>query len=186
MPTTIIVFPPASGGNHLKNIIASDISKLNYNYSPTVHQTPGYNMQLKQVEDALTNPTATTILHGHFGEIMSYQNQIRDIKDKKFIIICNDNATDHELLSTRRKQLGYFIIKKGDYFEGEQVFLYEPFMFHHYFDVPMENIINIPISEWFIEDITPIIHKINYFLNINLDIVAVNKLHKIWYRNNFK
>jgi hypothetical protein len=183
--TIIIVFPPAAGGNHLKNIIASDISKLNYN-SLTVHQTPGNNLQIEHVKEALTNPQATNILHGHFGEIMSYQNQIRSIKDKKFIIICNDNSHDHRLLSERRKQLGYVAFKNGDYFEGEQVFLYEPFMFHHYFGVSMENIMNIPISEWFVEDITSIINKINYFLKINLDIVAVNKLHKTWYRNNFK
>jgi hypothetical protein len=185
MTTIIIPFPPGGGGNHLKNIIASDISKLNYN-NPTVHQTPGHNLQANQVETALANPQATHILHGHFGEIMSYQNQIRNIKDKKFIIICNDNATDHDLLRRRRKQLGYFTFAKGEYFEGEQVFLYEPFMFHHYFDILMENIINIPISEWFVEDITPVINEINYFLKINLDIVVVNKLHKIWYRNNFK
>ena len=185
MTTIIIVFPPAAGGNHLKNIIEGAIFKLTYN-SPTVHQTPGNNLRNEIVEEVLTNPQATNILHGHFGEIMSYQNQIRDIKDKKFIIICNDNTTDHELLSKRRKQLGYPILTKGEYFEGEQVFLYEPFMFYHYFDTPMENIINIPISEWFVEDITPVINKINCFLKINLDVVAVNKLHKIWYRNNFK
>jgi hypothetical protein len=185
MPTTIIAFPPASGGNHLKNIIASDISKLNYT-RVTVHQQPGDNLSTNQVEAALINPDDLHVLHGHFGEIMSYQNQIRDIKDKKFIIICNDNKNDHDLLSKRRKQLGYFTFIKGEYFEGEQVFLYEPFMYHHYFNIPMENIMNIPISEWFIEDISSVISKINYFLKINLDVDAVNKLHKTWYRNNFK
>jgi hypothetical protein len=185
MTTIIILFPPAGGGNHLKNIIASDISKLNYTET-TVHQVPGNNLQANQVETALANPQATHILHGHFGEIMSYQNQIQDIKDKKFIIICNDNATDHDLLRRRRKQLGYLTFREGEYFEGEQVFLYEPFMYHHYFDEPMENIMNIPISEWFVEDISLVINKINYFLKINLDVVDVNKLHKTWYRNNFE
>ena len=185
MTTIIIPFPPGAGGNHLKNIIVNDISKLNYT-KLTVHQTPGNNLQASQVETALANPQVAHVLHGHFGEIMSYQNQIRDIKDKKFIIICNDNLTDHKLLSKRRKQLGHTTSNHGDYFEGEQVFLYEPFMYHHYFNVPMENIMNIPISEWFIEDISSVIDRINYFLKINLDVVTVNKLHKIWYRNNFK
>lgn len=185
MTTIIIPFPLAAGGNHLKNIIASDISKLTY-VGPTVHQTTGANLQASQVEAALADPDATHVLYGHFGAIMTYQNQIRNIEDKKFIIICNDNANDHELLSKRRKKLGYPTFVKGHYFEGEQVFLYEPFMYHHYFDVPMENIMNIPISEWFVEDITPVVNKINFFLKINLDVDAVNKLHKIWYRNNFK
>ena len=90
------------------------------------------------------------------------------------------------MLSKRRKQLGYAILPPGEYFEGEQVFLYEPFMYHYYFDVPMENIMNIPISEWFVEEISSVINKINYFLKTNFDVDAVNKLHQIWYRNNFK
>ena len=185
MTTIIIPFPPGGGGNHLKNILVGDIFKLNYT-DPTVHQTPGNNLQASQVEMALADPDDTHVLHGHFGEIMSYQNQIRDIKDKKFIIICNDNSQDHQLLSKRRKQLGHVTFENGAYFEGEQVFLYESFMYHHYFNVPMENIMNIPISEWFVEDITSIINKINYFLKINLDVDVVNTLHKTWYRNNFK
>jgi hypothetical protein len=185
MTTIILPFPPGGGGNHLKNILVSNISNLTYD-SPTVHQTPGGNLQAGQVNAVLANAEATHVLHGHFGEIMSYQNQIQNIKDKKFIIICNDNSTDHRLLSERRTQLGYYNFKNGDYFEGEQVFLYEPFMYHYYFDTPMENIMNIPISEWFVEDISSVINKINYFLKINLDVDAVNTLHKMWYRNNFK
>ena len=185
MTTIIIPFPPGGGGNHLKNILVSEISKLNYT-GLTVHQTPGSNLQASQIETALANPEAVHVLHGHFGEIMSYQNQIRNIKDKKFIVICSDNLHDRQLLSKRQKQIGCFTFEPGDYFEGEQVFLYESFMYHHYFDVSMENIMNIPISEWFVENITPVIDKINYFLKINLEVNVVNQLHKIWYRNNFK
>lgn len=185
MTTIIIPFPPGAGGNHLKNILVSDILKLQYTNS-TVHQTPGDNLQARQIETALNNPEATHVLHGHFGEIMSYQNQIRNIQDKKFIIICVDNIHDRQLLYQRQKQIGCVTLENGGYFEGEQVFLYESFMYHHYFDVSMENIMNISISEWFVEDITPVIDKINYFLKINLNIDIVNNLHKIWYRNNFK
>jgi len=185
MTTIIIPFPPGGGGNHLKKIIVGDLDKLTY-VKPTVHQHPGSNLQGNQVESALTNPENTHILHGHFGEIMSYQTQIRCIPDKKFIIICNDNSNDHNLLSQRRTRLGYFNFISGDYFEGEQVFLYKPFLYHYYFDVPMENIMNISISEWFVEDISSVIDKINYFLKTNLDVDAANTLHKLWYRNNSK
>lgn len=185
MTTIIIPFPPGGGGNHLKNIIVSDLDKLTY-VGPTVHQHPGNNLQANQVEAALASPQNMHVLHGHFGEIMSYQNQIRDIQDKKFIIICNDNPTDHQLLQQRQQRLEYFTLKTGEYFQGEQVFLYEPFMYHYYFDVPMENIMNIPIAEWFVEDISKVVDKINYFLKSNLDVTAVNKLHKTWYRRNFK
>jgi hypothetical protein len=59
-------------------------------------------------------------------------------------------------------------------------------MYHHYFNESLDNIMNIPISEWFVEDITSVINRINYFLKINLNVDAVNKLHKIWYSKNFK
>ena len=185
MTTIIIAFPPGSGGNHLKNILVSDISKLNYTDS-IVHQTPGSNLQASQVETALANPEAIHVLHGHFGEIMSYQNQIRDIKDKKFIVICNDNADDFKLLLDRQKKLKFPSLIRGGYYEGEQVFLYEPFMYHHYFDVPMKNIMNIPIKEFFVKDISSVIDRINFFLTSNIDVHAVNNLHAIWYRNNIK
>ena len=185
MSVVVVVFPWCAGGNHLKNILVSDISKLNYTGS-TVHQTPGSNLQASQVETALANPEDTHVLHGHFGEIMSYQNQIRDIKDKKFIVICNDNANDFKLLSDRQKKLGNFSLTHGGYYEGEQVFLYESFMYHHYFDVPMENIMNITITEFFVEDISAVIDRINFFLNSNIDVRAAHNLHTIWYRNNFK
>jgi hypothetical protein len=185
MSTVLIIFPPAAGGNHLKNIISKTAVDF-YRNRDVVHQLPGSNLKCSQVESALTNPETTHILHGHFGEIMSYQTQIRCISDKKFIIICNDNSNDHNLLSQRRTRLGYFNFISGEYFESEQVFLYEPFMYHYYFDVPMENIMNIPISEWFVEDISSVIDKINYFLKTNLDVDAATTLHKLWYRNNFK
>jgi hypothetical protein len=119
---------------------------------------------------------------------MSFQNEIRELTDKKFIILSPDSVNDRAMLNIRRRKLGsgYNNCKDGDYFDGEQVFLYESFMYHHYFGVSMENIMNIPISEWFVEDIGLVINKINYFLKINLDVVNVNKLHKTWYRNNFK
>lgn len=185
MTTIIIPFPPAAGGNHLKNIITNNMSNLEY-VSHTVHQLPGRNLQASQINSALAAPQDTHVLHGHFGEIMSYQHQIRSIKDKKFIIICNDTDDDFTLLSNRKKKLNYFLPNRKEYFEGEQVFLYEPFMYHYYFNVAMDNIMNIPITEWFVEDISPVINRINFFLKYNIDVDVVNALHKVWYKNNFK
>ena len=190
MTAIIISFPPGAGGNHLKNIISADISflkELDLYKHKTVHKVPGGNLKKQQVDYAVNNPCLLNFLHGHFGEIMSYQYQIRDIVDKKFIIICPDTAEDHELLRTRQQRLGFsYYPRSGEYFEGEQVFLYEPFMYHHYFNVPMENIMNIPITEWFVEDISPVVHRLNFFLKTNLDVDSVNEMHRIWYRNNFK
>ena len=190
MTTIIIAFPPGSGGNHLKNIISVNADELLSIYStpktrPTVHLTPGGNLKKEQVSLALVDQSADHILHGHFGEIMSFQNEIRNIKNKKFIILSPDTVVDRDMLNSRKQKLGMGCIKckDGDYFDGEQVFLYEPFMYHHYYQIPMKNIMNISISEWFIEDIGSVIDRINYFLKINLDPIKINQLHRMWIKN---
>ena len=52
MATVIVVFPPGSGGNHLRNVVSScyvdsdQIVKLYKKFKPTVHQQIGGNLQL--------------------------------------------------------------------------------------------------------------------------------------------
>ena len=85
MSAVIVVFPPGGGGNHLRNIVVScytnstQITKLYSNYRPKVHASTGNNLQRQQVENALVNQDQIHVLHGHFGEVMSFQNQIRNI-----------------------------------------------------------------------------------------------------------
>ena len=189
MTVAIILFPPMAGGNHLHNLISlSHKYRDNFDNSiyqkNTVHARPGNNLKKEQFTSILTSNT-DHLLHGHFGEIMSFQNQIREITNKKFIIICVDNDEDRQLLKKRKITIDYSPFNTNDYFFGEQVFLYEPFMYHHYFDVPMTDIMNIPISEWFVKDITSVLARINYFLQIDIDIAEATNLHKIWYNNNF-
>jgi len=189
MTVAIVVFPPAAGGNHLRNLISLS-SK--YNTAPSdaiyqssrgaVHATPGSNLQKEQANNL--DDTNDYLLHGHFGEIMSYRHQIKKIKNKKFIIICLENNEDRQLLNKRPTPSKYSPFTSQDYFFGEQVFLYEPFIYHHYFNTPMDDIMNIPITEWFVKDITPILARINYFLQIDIDVNKAQELHEIWYKNN--
>jgi hypothetical protein len=44
---------------------------------------------------------------------------------------------------------------------------------------------NIPITEWFVQDITPVLERINYFLQTNIDLEKAAELHKTWYDKNF-
>ena len=130
MSHVIIVFPPGAGGNHLKNLITGDISVANlYHSRPTVHSRSGENFS---ADALLTNK----ITHGHFGEIMSHQSLLRSINNKKFIILSPDTLEDRELLYKRRLRLGSELSTPapGDYFDGEQVFLYESFMYYYYFN----------------------------------------------------
>jgi hypothetical protein len=54
MSTTIIAFPPGAGGNHLKNIISSNIDELLSVYStvssPIFHLVPGSKLKKEQLD----------------------------------------------------------------------------------------------------------------------------------------
>ena len=190
MTVARVVFPPTAGGNHLRNLISlsrnysDNFDDLIYQQKNTVHAYPGRNLKKEQFTNILIGNN-DHLLHGHFSEIMSYQHQIREIENKKFIVICTDTDQDRQLLKKRKITNGYSPFDNQDYFFGEQVFLYEPFMYHHYFNVPMTDIMNIPITEWFVENINPVLARINYFLQIDIDIDKAAELHKIWYTNNF-
>lgn len=184
MTTIIIAFPPAAGGNHLKNILSlkndnNFLPAFYINNKTSVHQRPGSNLKETDCIDAISQ-LGLHILHGHFGEIMSYQKYLDQLVDKKFIILSPDTAEDRKLLRARAILLGYATLDADGYFDQEQVFLYEPFIYNRYFQTPMSNIMNISISEWFTKDIDPVVSRLNQFLNCKLDTDYVKQLHSIW------
>ena len=191
MSVIFVVFPPGAGGNHLRNMIVScletsqKIASLYSNTMSTKHAKVGSNLQPNDIQLALENSQQNYVLHGHFGEIMSYQNQIRSIVDKKFVILCPDTARDRQLLNDRQKKLHLKReVANDDYFEQEQVFLYEPFMYHWYFQIPMEDIMNIPITEWFVRDIDDVLARISWLLKININKIDITKMHYRWLEDN--
>ena len=88
MTVAIVVFPPTAGGNHLRNLISlsrnysDNFDDLIYQQKNTVHAYPGRNLKKEQFTNILIGNN-DHLLHGHFGEIMSYQHQIREIENKK-------------------------------------------------------------------------------------------------------
>lgn len=185
MSSIIIVFPPQAGGNHLKNLLDLRLSKdqLISLYQPgkkTVHARSERNFQQKDLVD-------NGLTHGHFGEIMTYQTLLRTINDKKFIILSPDSQQDRFLLHERRKRLTDSAtnhLVPGSYWDGEQVFLYEPFMYSTIFGTSFDNIMNISIGEWFQPDIREILVRITSFTNMEIDIDLCLSLHAIWCNNN--
>lgn len=183
MATIIIAFPPFAGGNHLKNLLTVTDKNIDsyiplYNGSNTVHSHAGPGPVHSRVGHNLNKEDLSTdLMIGHFGEIMSYQNEIRKLTNKKFIIISPDTYEDRKILSER------FVdpeLKLDSYYDHEQVFLYEPFMFYYYFGTKMKNIMNISVTELFNNNINPVIDRINYFISKDLARDQVNQLHTMW------
>lgn len=186
MHPVIVIFPPGAGGNHLRNMLDASIARetlteIYKNHRPMAHAKIGNNFKV----DNLINKK---IAHGHFAEIMSQQVLLRSMSDTvKLIILSINTADDRNQLKARRSRLNHNVsYQVGDYFDGEQVFLYESFMYHYYFNIPMSNIMNISISDWFKADITQELERISEFLQIDLDKKFCLDLHAMWYEKNLK
>ena len=189
MSAVIVVFPPAAGGNHLKNIIVSgcyhtDFSDVYTGKKKSVHAHVGRNLQREHVENAVTSQDKIHVLHGHFGEIMSFQKELDNIVDKKFVIISPETSTDRKILSSRQQSLGDASFIDDNYFDHEQVFLYECFMYHRYFSVPLDCIMNISITEMFTADLTPALDRLEFLLGIPIDRTKINNMHTTWLKAN--
>lgn len=177
----IICFPPGAGGNHLRNLIAvENLTDRVYvqTHSKSVHAASGSNFRLEDLHKS-------KIAHGHFGEIMSFQNEIRQIEPKRWILISTDSASDRKLLRERRDNLQIENLKSDQYLEGEQIFLYESFMYHYYFGTAFDDIMNISISELFTQDISPLLSRLSCWLGRQLDLPKCLIMHDLWYRKNF-
>jgi len=190
-PVIFVVFPPGSGGNHLRNMIVSllgkdrEIDLLYTKKNMRVHAKTGPNLQLENIQNAIDHPDGVHVLHGHFGEIMSYRDQIRSITNKKFVVLSLNTADDRKLLNQRCRHLNYpHAFLDENYFNFEQVFLYESFMYHLYFQVPMEHIISISITEWLARDIDTVLDRLSWLLCVNINKTDIARMHCLWLEDN--
>lgn len=192
MSVVIIAYPPSAGGNHLKNILLMDQSwensyELNldtYNRGDKeVHSTPGRNMQQYKLQNAKT-ARKDYVLHGHFGELTPWREQINSIEDKKFILITIDTERDKDLLNDRQNNLGQY--SHPYYLYEEQEYLYQPYFYQTYFTAKLENVYNLPLHEFWCPNIHHygIVNRLNSFLNKNIDANEAQVLHTNWHTNN--
>jgi uncharacterized protein YcgI (DUF1989 family) len=192
MTVVVIAYPPSGGGNHLKNILcldssfanSSDLDKNNYfSGEREVHSTPGRNMFQQRVEQASV-ATQDYILHGHFGELAPWRNEINAIQDKKWLVINIDTARDRYLLNIRQSRLGQ---RAHEYYlNEEQPYLYQTEFYQSYFTGQAENIYTIALNDFWNPEFeqSQIIQQLNVFLNKNIDQAQAQNLHRHWHINN--
>ena len=176
----IICFPPFAGGNHVKNIIQvneenfKEYIKLYTDKEPSqpgVHMHPGHNLTKEKFHK-------NNIVHGHFGEIMSVREDIRQTVNKKWILISPDTYKCRSILYKRSG-----VLPLDTYYDHEQVFLYEPHMIHNYFGSKMIDIMNVSIYELFSDNINSVLDRIDSFLPFNINKDQAKDLHKLWKGN---
>jgi len=204
MTTAFISFPAAAGGNHLRNIIVNSSDFLNdYQYKESIdnqYRADGImnvhgadigsssidgNINSFKLHRSLLNPSSNSLLYGHFAELMSLRNDIKQIRDKKIIILSIDTDRCKQIIYSRSKDIG-LQRAEGEYFIGEQVFLYESFMYCSLFNTKQSDVMNIGIHEWFKTDISDIIDRLSFFLGVKFDYNKCQEMHSIWAKKNSK
>ena len=192
MTVVVIVYPPAGGGNHLKNMLCLDASFANsndlnrQNYvkgNREVHSTPGRNMQEYRMNEA-ESAEQDYILHGHFGELAPWRDRINAIKDKKFVVVSISTERDQYLLDNRQRRLGQW--GHEYYLREEQPYLYQTEFYQTYFTGQPENIYTIALNDVWHPDLkhSQIIQQLNSFLNKHVDVEQAQALHRQWHINN--
>jgi hypothetical protein len=206
MPVTVICYPPGGGGNHLKNIISLDerfhdqwpwdwaktldLHSEVYVDDPdvmagTVHALRGRNIHEVFFDHIESQPHDCYLLQGHFGELAKYLDRIKKINNINWILITLDHAQDRHLLDQRQHRLGQN--NHPYWLEEEQPYLYQDLMCESYFRAQPQNILNIPLREFWNRDLAHynIISRINAFLQIDVCLETAQTLHDHWHRLNF-
>jgi len=193
----VIAYPPMAGGNHFKNLLclwpefgnSSDLRTGVYtdpNTEPqgTAHSVGGRNVHEFLFDNIFQNPESTWLVHGHFGELAPFRQQLNSIDRVKYIVISIDTDHDRQLLFSRQERMGG---TSGHpyYLDEEQPYLYQPAMYQTYFR--SDTVLSTPISQAWHPDLqeSKLFHTWNNHLNINVDHTQAQKLHTLWCDANF-
>lgn len=201
MAINIIAYPPGGGGNHLKNLIElggrfkdqwpwpwvqeQQVGLLPYDEPQgvpgEVHSLPGRNIHAVFVDHVTHNSSGEYLLHGHFGELAIYADIIRGWANTRWLVMTMDQDRDRELLRQRQARLEYHPY----WLDEEQIFLYRPEMYVHYFHADPELVHVLPLRLLWERDITAVIGCIESAFDLEIDQHQAQILHCKWCDLNF-
>ncbi len=194
----IIAYPPCAGGNHLKNIVSLDgkfddqwpwqwvrdqTVGLDVYYDKKrpmrgeVQSLPGRNLHEVFVDHILENPDRDFLIHGHFGELALYRQQLLQMPDKKVLMLTIDCASEREWLINRQTRLGQ---NNHPYWVNEeQIYLYRTDIYQTYFGI--DSVQSLPLTKMMSDTLEPdFFNQLNEFFDINIDTIKAQEIHKIW------
>jgi hypothetical protein len=198
MPSTIILYAPGSGGNHYKNMLCLDKKFVNHSdlradiydkeNSPIgeVNCVAGRNLYPDLIDRIVGSSCDEFVIQAHFGELAQYSQQIKSIKEKKFLVITIKDDIDRRLLQSRQQRLGQNI--HPYWLEEELPFLYCAEMCKSYYGAREESIFEISLYDAWNPDLSKsqIINQINRALFLNIPLESAQSLHTKWWELNFQ
>lgn len=188
---TLILYPPGSGGNHLKNLICLGARFTNtenidheqiywHNPASLIGEVPaegGRNVHEWNMAEFTQSPEKDWILACHFGELAAWREQIREIV-KHSVVLSIDTHTDQQWLQRRQNRLGQHL---HPYWISEELpWLYQPQMLACYFGINAAHSMTLPMCEFWSEDIGPTIDRLDQHLGTRIPKDQAQKLHLRW------
>ena len=197
MTTVFIAYPGGSGGNHLKNLLKVGSNFVNHvpdnqdiidvyttKKMPMVHVAPFSNDIFKTTR---SDSEQNIIYYGHFIDIYSSYKEIASVADKKFILLSIETDESKKIWMERCERMffPYYRFNKpsmaDNYFIKEQTYLYQSDIYYDLFHIEKSDLMEIAVSEWFSEDILPVLNRLENFLQITIDKELCSQLHNTWY-----
>lgn len=188
---TLVMYPPGTGGNHLRNLIALgavfdntldiDHDRI-YWHAPesAIGEVPargGRNVHEWNMTEITTHPARSWLLACHFGEIAAWREDLKNL-DIRAIVISIDRSVDQTLLQSRQQRLGQHC---HPYWISEEFpWLYQPLMLQKYFSIDVGKILCIPMADFWSKDITPVVTNLDSFLGIQIPNLEWQKIHSRW------
>lgn len=194
----IIAYPPCAGGNHLKNIVSlsgkfddqwpwqwvqEQTIGLAVYYDKKqpmrgeVQSLPGRNLHGVFVDHILQTPDRDFLIHGHFGELALHRDQIRQIPDKKVMMITIDQQHERDWLINRQNRLGQH--NHPYWVNEEQIYLYQQDMYRSYFGI--SEVQTLPLSTLIAESLdATFFDTLDGFFESIIDRSKAQEIHTIW------
>lgn len=148
-----------------------------------VHALPGRNIHDVFIEHICKNAEKSYLLHGHFGELASHAAKIRSWNAVRWLLLSIDSEQDRAILRSRQHRLVYHPY----WLDEEQLFLYEPSMYVHYFNACPANICVLPLNKFWNRDLdaSQTLDILDQWYQVRIDRDRAKLLHDKWHKLNF-
>lgn len=203
MTINIICYPPGGGGNHLKNLCGLDgrfqdqwpwpwvreqsVGLRPYDQPPgpqgEVHSLPGRNIHEVFIKHITEHPTGDYLIHGHFGELATYADCIRQWPQVRWLIQTIDQQIDRDRLRARQTRLQYHPY----WLDEEMIHLYRPDMYMRYFGAAPDQITGLSVSQVWHRDLlaSGVDQQLAMAFDVRLLQPRAQELHDRWCDLNF-
>lgn len=197
MSNIFVIYPPGAGGNHLKNLLCLSKSFINHTELDTSvyddqHRIPGEvwcvggrNFQDIFFDRIQNNPGSSSILIGHFGELMQHREQFAQVPDIRLIVISIATAHARRQLDQRQLRLGQTI--HPYWLDEELIWCYHLDMFQRYFGLPREHCLEVAMEDFWHPNMIShgLLDHVCRFSQIEVDHQQAQVLHDKWHAANF-